>query len=134
MKMKFFVNENVLVPRADTEILVEEVISLAKGRKDVLELCTGSGIIAISLAKYVDGLKITATDISKCALEVAKKNAKELLQDKNIFFLQSDIYEKVQGKYDIIVSNPPYIKSEEIKKYLLDYEPNLALDRWKRRA
>ena len=81
MKMKFFVNENVLVPRADTEVLVEELINLAKDKRDVLELCTGSGIIAISLAKYVEGLKITATDISKCAIEVAKKNAKEFADD-----------------------------------------------------
>ena len=132
MKMKFFVNENVLVPRADTEVLVEELINLAKDKRDVLELCTGSGIIAISLAKYVEGLKITATDISKCAIEVAKKNARELLEKQNISFIKSDMFQNVSGKYDIIVSNPPYIKSETIKEYSLKYEPQIALDRWRR--
>ncbi len=132
MKMKFFVNENVLVPRADTEILVEEVINLAKNKKEILELCTGSGAIAISLAKYVENLKITATDISKCALEVAKKNARELLDKQNISFIKSDMFENVNGKYDIIVSNPPYIKSSIIKEYSLQYEPQIALDRWRR--
>lgn len=129
MKMKFFVNENVLVPRADTEVLVEEVINLAKNKRDVLELCTGSGAIAISLSKYVEDLKITATDISKCALEVAKKNAKELLDRQNVSFIISDMFQNVDGKYDIIVSNPPYIKSSTIKEYSLAYEPSLALDR-----
>ena len=80
MKMNFYVDENVLVPRNDTEILVEEIINIAKKqeKKEILELCTGSGIIAISLAKYLKNIKITATDISEKALDVAKKNEMKL--------------------------------------------------------
>lgn len=129
MKMDFFVNEDVLIPRADTENLVEEVIKLAKGKKDILELCTGSGVIAISLAKYKEGLNITATDISRVALAISKLNAKNLLNDKTINFIESDMFANVEGKFDIIVSNPPYIKHDVIKEYNLEYEPLLALDR-----
>ena len=132
MKMKFFVNENVLIPRPDTESLVLEVIKICKdeNKKDILELCTGSGIIAISLAKYLKNVKILATDISNLALEVARKNAKELLDldEKEISFIQSDMFENVDKKYDLIVSNPPYIRKNDIEKYNLEYEPKLALD------
>lgn len=128
MKMTFFVNEDVLIPRADTEILVEEVLELSKDKDKVLELCTGSGVIAISLAKYGEGLSITATDISEKALEVAKENAKNLLENSQIKFIKSDMFENINGKFDIIVSNPPYIKRDVIKEYLLEYEPHLALD------
>ena len=130
MKMEFFVNEDVLVPRSDTEILVEEAISLIKeqNKKDILELCTGSGIIAISLAKYLENINITATDISDKALDIARKNESRLLENKAINFIQSDMFENINNKFDIIVSNPPYIKSEVIKDYNLKYEPKLALD------
>lgn len=131
--MDFYVDENVLVPRSDTEILVEEAISLGKDKKEILELCTGSGIIAISLAKYLKDTNITATDISYKAIEVARKNEKKLLEDTKINFIQSDMFENINKKYDIIVSNPPYIKTEVIKEYDLEYEPKLALDgrtRW----
>ncbi len=130
MKMDFFVNESVLIPRADTEILVEEVIKLCKknDKKNVLELCTGSGIIAISLAKNVNDIKITATDISKDALDIARKNEKSLLNENKIQFIQSDMFEKINKKYDLIVANPPYIKTDIIKEYALKYEPKLALD------
>ena len=130
MGMDFYVDENVLVPRPDTEVLVEEVITLAKDnlKKDILELCTGSGSIAISLVRYLEDANITATDISKKALEVAIKNEESLLKDRKINFIQSDMYENIDQKYDIIVSNPPYIKTEVIKQYNLKYEPNLALD------
>lgn len=135
MKMDFFVNENVLIPRADTEILVEEVINLSKDKKDILELCTGSGAIAISLAKYIeDKINITGTDISEKAIEVAKINSEKLLENQNINFIKSDMFENINGKFDIIVSNPPYIKTEVIKEYSLEYEPKLALDRWRRWA
>ncbi len=129
MKMDFFVNESVLIPRYDTEVLVEEVMKRINGKEDILELCTGSGAISISLAKYIDGLKITATDIKEDTLDVAKKNAKLLLKNGNITFKKSDMFENVNGKYDIIVSNPPYIKTEVIKEYALKYEPQVALDR-----
>lgn len=135
MKMDFFVNENVLIPRADTEILVEEVIKLSKDKKDILELCTGSGIIAISIAKYIeDKINITGVDISEKALDIAKINCKKVLENQNINFIKSDMFENVSGKFDIIVSNPPYIKTEVIKDYSLQYEPKLALDRWRRWA
>lgn len=136
MKMDFYIDENVLVPRSDTEILVEEVISLANRneKNNILELCTGSGIIAISLAKYLKNVKITATDIDEGALNIAKKNERELLQNKQIEFIQSNMFEKINKKYDIIVSNPPYIKTDVIKEYNLKYEPQIALDRRRRRT
>lgn len=133
MKMNFFVNEDVLIPRADTECLVEEVIDIAKkiNAINILDLCTGSGIIAVSLAKYIEGSKITAVDISEKALEIAKRNAKENdVQDK-IIFVKSNLYKELSDKkYDIIVSNPPYIKKEEIKRLNKDVqrEPKIALD------
>lgn len=130
MKMNFYVDENVLVPRFDTETLVEEVIKrgIEEGKKEILELCTGSGIIAITLAKNIENAKIIATDISKGAINIAKKNAKNLCQTEKIEFVQSDMFENVKRKFDIIVSNPPYIKTEVIKEYRLEHEPQIALD------
>ena len=128
MKMNFFVNESVLIPRADTEVLVEEVIAVGSGKRDILELCTGSGCIAISLAKNMKNAKIIATDISESALNVAKRNSDVLLDNDVIEFKKSDIFENVYGEFDIIVSNPPYIKRDIIKDYNLKYEPSLALD------
>ena len=130
MKMCFYVDESVLIPRPDTEILVEEVIKLCKdkNKKDILELCTGSGAIAISLAKYLEDARITATDISEKALKVAIKNEKQLLQ--NISFIQSDMFQNINEKYDIIVSNPPYIKKQDIEKYSLKYEPLTKKKKW----
>lgn len=128
MKMDFYVNENVLVPRADTEILVEEVLALADEKSHILELCTGSGIIAISLAKYIEGISITAIDISNKAIEVAKTNAKKLLENKEIKFVESNMFDNIEGTFDIIVSNPPYIKTSIIQSYKLEYEPQIALD------
>lgn len=133
MKMNFYVNKYVLIPRADTEILVEEVLQIAKkiNAKKILDLCTGSGAIAISLAKYIKDSQITATDISNEALEVAKRNAKTNDVEKQIAFLQSNLFEKIpKEKYDIIVCNPPYIKREIIKTLdeEVQKEPNIALD------
>lgn len=130
MKMKFFVDENVLIPRYDTEVLVEEVLKIAKNenKKEILELCTGSGIIAISLAKYLEDAKIIATDVSEEALNIAKRNARSLGQEERIKFVKSDMFEKINRKFDIIVSNPPYIKTDIIEEYSLEYEPKIALD------
>ncbi len=133
MKMTFYVDENVLIPRQDTEILVEEVIKIAKkiNAKKILDLCTGSGAIAISLAKYIDKSNITAVDISDKALNVAKLNAKNNEVEDRITFVESDLFENLKKeKYDIIVSNPPYIKKEVLKKLdkEVQKEPNLALN------
>lgn len=133
MKMDFYVNEHVLIPRPDTEVLVEEVIQIAKKvkAKKILDLCTGSGAIAVSLAKYIENSQITATDISEEALEIAEQNAKKHQVDSQIAFLQSDLFEELpKEKYDMIVSNPPYIKKEVIKTLTKEVqrEPNMALD------
>lgn len=127
--LKFFVNENVLIPRADTEILVEYAISA--GGKNVLDICTGSGCIAISLAKNMPDSHVTAVDISRGALETAKKNASQNRCD-NVSFFETDILSEIPiGKFDLIVSNPPYIEKAELSslmKDVIEYEPRLALD------
>ena len=133
MKMNFYVDENVLIPRQDTEVLVEQVIDIAKkiNAKKILDLCTGSGAIAVSLAKYIENSKITAIDISKKALGIAKQNAKNNEVENQITFIESDLFKNVpKEKYDIIVSNPPYIKKEVIKKLNKEVqkEPKIALD------
>ena len=130
MKLNFFVNENVLIPRADTEILVEEVISLSSGNKDkILDVCTGSGAIAVSLAKYIKNSNVIALDISKEALKIAEKNA--LDNNVSIKFIESDLFNNLkENNFDIIVSNPPYIKEDVINKLSIEvkHEPKIALD------
>lgn len=128
MGLEFLVDENVLIPRQDTEILVEEVLKVCKG-KSVLDICTGSGCIILSLAKLGSLKKAVGCDISVKALQVAKKNADKL--GVEVTLICSDIFENIEGKYDIIVSNPPYIKSEEISSLMpevRDHEPRLALE------
>lgn len=133
MKLNFIVTKDVLIPQPDTEILVEEVINIAKSLENptILDLCTGSGAIAISIAKNVPNCKIMATDISKNALEIAKQNAKFNGVLNNIEFIESNLFNKIKDqKFDIIVSNPPYIATEEINTLPKDVqqEPKLALD------
>lgn len=133
MKLKFFVTKDVLIPRQDTEVLVEEVIKIAKDIPNpvILDLCTGSGAIAVSLAKYIPNSKIYGIDISEKALEVAKKNAEFNGVKNSIEFRVSDLFNKIRNqKFDIIVSNPPYIKKEDIKLLPKDVqkEPKIALD------
>ena len=123
------VNSSVLIPRFETEELVSETIKRIKStfnnKIDILDLCTGSGCIAISLAKEVDS-NVDATDISKDALEVAKENAK--LNNTSINFINTDLYTGINKKYDVIISNPPYIsKDEEIMDIVYKNEPNIAL-------
>lgn len=128
MGLEFEVDENVLIPRQDTEILVEEVLSVCKN-KSVLDLCTGSGCIIISLSKLGNISKAVGADVSKEALQVAKRNAEKLNAD--VTFVDSDLFEKVEGRFDIVVSNPPYIKSVELLSLMpevRDHEPKLALD------
>ena len=133
MKLNFFVDKNVLIPRQDTEILVEEVINIAKknNAKKILDLCTGSGAIAVSLAKYLPQAEITAIDISNEALKIAKKNAISNNVENQITFISSDMFTNLnEEKFDIIVSNPPYIKTNVIKNLDIQVqnEPYIALD------
>lgn len=133
MKLNFFVDKNVLIPRQDTEILVEEVIKIAKriNAKKILDLCTGSGAIAVSLAKYLPQTEITAIDISNDALKIAKKNAVSNNVENQIIFISSDMFTNLnEEKFDIIVSNPPYIKTNVIKELDIQVknEPYIALD------
>ena len=131
--LPFYVNENVLIPRFDTEVLVEEVLKISKKDKSkrILDICTGSGAIAIALKKLGGFERVDALDISDKALEVAKRNANEL--DSDINFLKSDMFSSLtcENKYDIIVSNPPYIQSDVVdtlESEVKDFEPRLALD------
>lgn len=130
MKLNFTVNKNVLIPRQDTEILVQEAIDLCKKNKckTIFDLCTGSGAIAISISKAISNAEVYAGDISKDALEVAKYNNKNL--NANVHFIETDMFKNINQKFDIIVSNPPYIKTKVINKLdkEVQKEPIIALD------
>ena len=129
MDLEFKVNSSVLIPRPETEELVRLMLKEDLDGKEILDIGTGSGCIAISLAKNLPNAKITALDISKNALEVAKENAE--LNNVNIDFINADIFEyHSDKKYDVIVSNPPYVTESEktlMIKNVLDFEPELAL-------
>ena len=117
MGLEFYVNEYVLIPRQDTEILVEEAMKNLHDGMRILDVCTGSGCILISLLHYSNDCKGVGIDISKEALGVARKNAEKLLPDeKEISFYQGDLFEALPDteKFDMIVSNPPYIRSDVI--------------------
>ena len=129
MGLSFFVNEHVLIPRYDTEILVEEVLKLCQDEMRVHDMCTGSGCIITSLKVFKPGIIASGSDISSEALEVAKKNAKA--NEADVSFYLSDLFDEIEGLYDIIVSNPPYIETKEIEKLSVevkDHEPMRALD------
>lgn len=136
MGFKFYVDENVLIPQPDTEILVEEVLDIIKIIKDkkkekiqILDLCTGSGAIGISLSKnFANDVIVTCSDISKEALKIVELNSTK--NSVNIKIVQSDIFKNIQNKFDIIVCNPPYIESDIIKTLPKEVqnEPVLALN------
>ena len=131
MGLPFYVDENVLIPQPDTEILVEEVMSLypKESLLTILDLCTGSGCIGISLAKYFANSRVYLSDISKEALSIAEKNGQKNDID-NIQILQSNLFHNIPKELDVIVSNPPYIPSKEIP-FLpeeVQKEPRIALD------
>jgi release factor glutamine methyltransferase len=128
MGIDLIVTNDVLIPQPDTEILVEETIKVAKqyDKPKILDLCTGSGAIAIAIKKYIPEAEIVASDLSSKALRIANNNDRT----KKIRFILSDLFENINEKFDIIVSNPPYIKTEEIKTLSKEVqnEPLMALD------
>ena len=129
MGSKYIVNEDVLIPRGDTEQLVLKVIDAIRshGYKTVLDIGTGTGCIACAIAQSLD-VNITAVDISKNALNIAKENAKRLNVDKKINFIESDLYSSLNSKkFDVIVSNPPYIPNGTELQKEVTFEPRSAL-------
>lgn len=128
MGLPFSVNEYVLIPRQDTEVLVETILPMVTGRR-VLDMCTGSGCIILSLALLGKPRFCLGVDVSRKALQVAERNNEQL--GGKVSFLASDLFDQVRGRYDVIVSNPPYIPPsviEGLQREVRDYEPRLALD------
>lgn len=144
MGLEFSVNRKTLIPRQDTEILVEEALRNLHDGMRVLDLCTGSGCILISLLAFSNNCQGVGADISPEALEVAEGNARRLLGPealaagekvcpgvRSVSFRQSDLFENIEGQFDMIVSNPPYIRTAELENLMpevREYEPELALD------
>ncbi len=129
MGLEFEVNRHVLVPRFDTEFVTEEILKEVSDGERVLDLCTGSGCILLSVMSYKNDIEGVGIDISKEALEVAERNAKAL--GRSPLLLCGDMFEKAEGRFDHIVSNPPYIKSADIEgleSEVKDHEPRVALD------
>ena len=130
MGFEFEVNPSVLIPRYDTEVLAEEAARYAGADSEVLDMCTGSGCIAISVALLTKARRVIGADISGGALTVAERNRKRL-NAENVVFVKSDMFGAISGTFDMILSNPPYIKSEDIEGLMSevrDCEPRLALD------
>ena len=141
MGLPFLVNEHVLIPRQDTEILVEAVLKNLHDGMKILDLCTGSGCILISLLRYTNNCRGVGVDISQEALSIARKNAERLVPESlrqeddgdcvKLWLVESDLYERVEGQFDVIVSNPPYIPTKVIETLMpevREHEPWLALD------
>ena len=129
MGLRFSVTEDVLVPRQDTETLVEEVMRYLRDGMEILDVCTGSGCILLSLLRYSNGCRGVGCDISEKALAVAAQNAKEL--GISAQFIQSDLFESIEGRFEYSVSNPPYIRKDMIPTLMeevRDHEPLIALD------
>ena len=129
MGIPFKVTPDVLIPRQDTEVLVEEALKHLKPGQKALDMCTGSGCIAISLKSFVPGADVTAVDVSEKALAVARENS--VKNELPVTFVHSDLFAAITDKYDMIVSNPPYIPSaviETLMPEVRDHEPMMALD------
>ena len=129
MGLSFYVNEHVLIPRQDTEVLVEETAKFLKDGMSFLDLCTGSGCILLSLLHLRAGAEGTGADLSPEALKVAAQNRERLGVKAEL--IESDLFDKIEGTFDVIVSNPPYIKREEIETLMDEvrlHEPYMALD------
>lgn len=130
MGLDFYVDENVLIPRQDTELLVEEALQELHDGMRILDMCTGSGCILLSLLKYSNDCEGIGADISEEALKVAERNRVQLGLE-NAAFIRSDLFEAVEGKFDLLVSNPPYICSDVIDTLMpevREHEPRQALD------
>ncbi|MCR5775242.1 MAG: peptide chain release factor N(5)-glutamine methyltransferase [Lachnospiraceae bacterium] len=139
MGLRFMVNENVLIPRQDTEFLVEEMMREVGDGSSVLDICTGSGCILLSLMRYKNDISGTGCDVSREALEVAKRNEKLIFGNagagdipvRPVTWIESDMFEKIEGSFDHIVCNPPYIRSGVIPTLMpevREHEPLTALD------
>ena len=128
MGLPFYTDERALIPRQDTELLCETAIQLIqeRGYTGVLDLCTGSGCIAISIAKRT-GAAVTASDVSTDALALAQENAE--LNEVSVTFIESDLFRQIEGKFDLITCNPPYLSSEDMDQLQTEvtFEPKLAL-------
>ena len=126
--LPFYVDERALIPRQDTELLVETAIQMIRerGYHDCLDLCTGTGCVGISIAKNTD-VSMTASDISRDALELAKENAE--LNEVSVSFIESDLFQSIEGSFDLIVCNPPYLTLDDMQtlQQELTFEPKLAL-------
>ena len=132
-KSEFYVNENTLIPRPDTEIIIEQILKVTKNKNylRILDIGVGSGCILLSILKEKKHFYGTGIDISKNSIEISKINAKKLFVDKRLKFFKSDVDKFDLGKYDLIVSNPPYIKKFDLKyleKDVVNFEPKLALN------
>ncbi len=131
MGLTFAVNEHVLIPRQDTEILVEEVMRDLHDGVHILDMCTGSGCILLSLLHYSNDTTGVGADLSVETLKVAQANAERLGMSERVRFVHSDLFEAIDEKFDLIVSNPPYIRTDVIETLMpevRDHDPRMALD------
>ena len=130
---EFYVNKNTLIPRPDTEVILEQILKFTKNKNylNILDIGVGSGCILLSVLKERKNFYGTGIDISRNSLDICKMNAKKLLLERRVKFFKSDVDKFAIGKYDLVVSNPPYIKTSDLK-YLesdvIKFEPKLALD------
>ena len=127
--LDFIVTPDVLCPRLDTEVLIEEALKRIRPGSSILDMCTGSGCIILTLLHFLKDCRGTAVDLSEKALAVAKQNAEKL--GKECTFIHSDLFEHIVGRYDVIISNPPYIATKEIEALepeVREHEPMMALD------